>query len=133
MLLRERHVQPAPRQEEEFQHLDVGRQPPRAQRRDIGQIRIAAEQPLDHRGAKARFQKTPRLRLLQRQRREQGQADGRISRRPRIQRIDDVVGLAKPERQTHHEVLADITDDLVDDGLGGGKQLWHRGRHPGQR
>ena len=56
MLLRERHVQPSARQEEEFDHLDIGRQRTRMQRVGIGEIGIAAEQPLDHRRDEAPLQ-----------------------------------------------------------------------------
>ena len=49
VLLRERHVQPPSRQKEELDHLDIRRQRARMQRVGIGEIGIAAEQPLDHR------------------------------------------------------------------------------------
>ena len=68
MLLRERHVQPFSRQEEELDHLDVGRQRARMQRVGIGEIGIAAEQPVDHRRDEAPFQQAVRPRLFQRQR-----------------------------------------------------------------
>ena len=55
MLLRERHVQPFSGQEEELDHLDVRRQRAGMQRAGIGQIGIAAEQPVDHRPDEAPF------------------------------------------------------------------------------
>ena len=54
MLLRERHVQPFSRQEEELDHPDIGRQRIRMQRAGIGEIGIAAEQPVDHGAMKRR-------------------------------------------------------------------------------
>ena len=48
VLLRVRHVQPFAGQEEELDHFYVRRQSPGMQRRSIGEIRITAEQPLDH-------------------------------------------------------------------------------------
>ncbi|KAH2811748.1 hypothetical protein KXV85_005258, partial [Aspergillus fumigatus] len=132
VLLRERHAQPPARQEEEFQHLNIRRQPPGTQRRDVGKVRIAAEQPLEQRPAEARFEQACRPRLLQGQRREQRKLDGGIGRRAGIERIDDVVGLAEPERQAHHEVLADVADDFIDDRVGFRKQLWHLANDPGK-
>ena len=58
MLLRVGHVQPFARQEEELDHLDIGRQRTGMQRRGIGEIRIAAEQPVDHGRDEAAFQQT---------------------------------------------------------------------------
>ena len=58
MLLRVRHVQPFSGQEEELDHLDVRRQRARMQRRGIGEIRIAAEQPVDHGPDEAPFKQT---------------------------------------------------------------------------
>ena len=123
VLLRERHVQPAAGEEEEFQHLDVGWQPAGAQGSDIGEIGIAAEQPLDHRSAEARFQQARRLGLFQRERREQGEIDGAVGSGPFIKRIDDVVGLAKAEWQADHQARSDLADDVVDNSLGIGKLL----------
>ena len=57
MLLRIRHVQPFAGQEEELDHLDIVRQPPGMQRPGISEIRIAAEQPLDHGRDEAAFKK----------------------------------------------------------------------------
>ena len=99
MLLRERHMQPPSRQEEELDHLDIGRQRTGTQRIGIGEIGIAAEQPLDHRRDEAPLQQIGRLRLFQRQRGKEGQIDGAVGGRARIERVDDVVGLAEPERQ----------------------------------
>lgn len=46
------------------------------QRARVGQIRVAPEQAVDHRTDEASLQEITRLRLLQRQRRQQGQVDG---------------------------------------------------------
>ena len=47
-----------------------------------------------------------------------------------VQRVDDVIGLAEPERQSDHEVGSDIADDVFRDRVGVGKQLWHRDADP---
>ena len=78
------------------------------QRSGIGEIRISAEQPLDHRRNEAPLQQIGRARLFQRQRREEGETDGAIRNRARIKRVDDVVGLAETERQADHEIGPDI-------------------------
>ena len=124
VLLRERHVQPFAGQEKELDHLDVRRQRARMQRARIGKIRIAAEQPVDHRTDEALFKQTARPRLFQRQRGKQGQLDGAVGDRTGVERVDDVVGLAEPERQSDHEVGSDIADDVFRDRVGVGKQLW---------
>ena len=77
MLLRERHVQPPSGQKKELDHPDIGRKRVGAQRVGIGQIRIAAEQAVDHRFNKTPLQQVRRLRLFQRQRGKEGQIDRR--------------------------------------------------------
>ena len=131
MLLRERHVQPLPGQEEEFDHLDVGRQFAGMQRRGICEVGIAAKQAIDHRADEAPFEQAGGPWFFQRQRREQCEFDRTIGGGARVQRVDDMVGLAKPERQADHEVGSDITDDVLRDRFGVGKQLWHQLRNPG--
>ncbi len=128
MLLRERHVQPPSRQEEELDHLDVRRQRAGMQRVGVGEIRIAAEQAVDHRGDKAPFEQIGRLRLFQRQRGKERQVDRAVGGGAGVERIDDVVGLAEPERQSDHEVGSDIADDVLRDRFGVGEQLWHQMR-----
>jgi|GEM_PF-3083273 len=127
MLLSERLMKPLPGEEKELDHLDVGRQGTGMQRLCIGEIRIAAEQPIDHRTDEALLEQALRLRLFQRQRREQRQIDGAVGGGARVQRIDDVVGLAKPQRQPNHEFGSDITDDVFGDRLGVRKDLRHHG------
>ncbi len=53
------------------------------QRIRISEIRIAAEQAIDHRTDEALFEQVLRLRLLQRQRGEQRQVDGAVGHRAR--------------------------------------------------
>ena len=81
MLLRERHMQPLSGQEEELDHLDVRRQRARMQRARIGKIRIAAEQPVDHRTDEAPFEQIARPWFFQRQRGKQGQLDRAVGDR----------------------------------------------------
>ncbi|MCP1756534.1 hypothetical protein ABIF29_002312 [Bradyrhizobium elkanii] len=95
--MREWLVQPLPGEEEEIDHLDVGRERAAMQCIGIGEIRIAAEQAIDHRSDEAPFEQALRLRLFQRQCGEQRQIDGAVGRCSRIQRVDDVVGLAEAE------------------------------------
>ena len=126
MLLRERRVQPFSGQEEELDHADIGRQRIRVQRAGIGEIRIAAEQAVDHRRDEAPFQQALRPRLFQRQRGEEGQVDGAVGGGAGVERVGDVVGLAEPERQADHEVGADIADDVLRNVIGVGEFLRHR-------
>ena len=98
MLLREGHVQPPSGQKEELDHLDVGRQFILSHRIGIGEIRISAEQPLDDRVDETPLQQIRRLWFFQGQRGKQGQADAAIGDGARVQRVDDVIRLAKPER-----------------------------------
>src|SRR6267143_67051 len=100
MLLRERHVQPPSRQKEKLDHLDIGRQRTRTQRVGISEIRIAAEQSLDHRRDEAPLKRIRRLRFFQRQRGKQGQADRAVGGGARVERVNDVIGLAEPDRQS---------------------------------
>ena len=125
VLLRHGRTEPAPRQEEEFVDLDVRRQRLRMQRLGVGELRIAAEQPLDHRIDEAPFELARGPRLLQRQRREDFQLDRWISGCPGKQGVGDVVRLAEPERQAEHDGLADVGDDPVGNRLGAGKALGH--------
>ena len=62
-------------------------------------------------------------RLLQRQRGEESEIDRAVGGRTRIERVDDVVGLAEPERQPDHELPADIADDVLGDRIGIGENL----------
>ena len=91
----------------------------------INEIRISAEQPLDNGRNEASLEQVGRLGLFQRQRREEGEADGAIGDRARIKRIDDVIGLAEAERQADHEIGADIANDVLRDRLRAGKYLRH--------
>ena len=125
VLLRVRHVQPFAGQEEELDHLDVGRQLAGMQRAGIGQVGISAEQAIDHRADEAPFEQARGPRLFQRQRRKQGELDRTVGGGAGVQRVDDMVGLAEPERQADHEVGSDIADDILRDRFGVGKQLWH--------
>ena len=131
MLLRERHVQPFAGQEEELDHLDVGRQFAGMQRAGIRQVGIATKQAIDHRADEAPFEQARGPRLFQRQRRKERQLDRTVGGGACVQRVDDMVGLAEPERQADHEVGADIADDILRDRFGVGKQLWHQVADPG--
>ncbi len=126
MLLRERHVQPVSGQKEKLDHADVGRQRTRMQRIGIGQIGIAAEQAVDHRRDEAPLKQVRRLRFFQRQRGKKGQADGAVGAGARVERVDDVVGLAEPERQSDHQIGPDIADDILRNRLGIGEQFRHQ-------
>ncbi|MGX1108915.1 hypothetical protein AB7M47_007298 [Bradyrhizobium elkanii] len=126
MLLRQWLVQPLSREEEELDHLDVGRKCAVMQRIRIREIRIAAEQAIDHRSDEAPFEQALRLRLFQRQCGEQRQIDGAVGQCPRIQRVDDVVSLAEAERQPDHQFGSDVTNDVLRDRLGVGEQYGHQ-------
>ena len=121
ILLRRRDMQPASRQEEELNHLDIGRQFTGAQRRGISEIGISTKQPLDDRRDEAPLQQIGRPRLFQRQRREEGETDGAVGNRARIKRVDDVIGFAEAERQADHEIGPDIGDDVLCNRLRTGK------------
>ena len=131
MLLRERHVQPFAGQKEELDHLDVGRQFAGMQRAGIRKVGIATKQPIDHRADEAPVEQARRPRFLQRQRRKQGELDRTVGGGARVQRIDDMVGLAEPEWQADHEAGSDIADDILRDRFGVGKQFWHQVADPG--
>ena len=131
MLLRKRHVQPFAGQKEKLDHLDVVRQFARMQRVGIRQVGIATKQAIDHRPDEALFEQDRRLRFFQRQRREQGELDRTVGGGACVQRVDDVVGLAEPERQADHEAGSDIADDILRDRFGIGKQFWHQVADPG--
>ena len=128
ILLRHRHMQPSPGEEEELDDADVWRQAAGAQRRGIGEIGIAAEQAIDHGRDEAAFEEIGGLRLLQCQRGEESEIDRAVGGRTGIERVDDVVGLAEPERQPDHELSADIADDVICDCFGIGENLWHRSK-----
>jgi hypothetical protein len=128
VLLRLGDMQPSTGKKEELDHADVRWKLSGAQRRGIGEIGIAAEQPIDHRRDEARFQQIAGLRLLQRQRREEGQVDRTVGACTRVERVDDVVGLAEPERQSHHELPADIADDVIGDRFGIGENFRHQSK-----
>ena len=131
MLLRERHMQPFAGQEEELDHLYVGWQFAGMQRAGVGQVGIAAKQAINHRADEAPFEQARGPRFFQRQRRKQGELDRTVGGGTRVQRVDDMVGLAKPERQADHEVGSDIADDILRERFGIGKQLWHHVADPG--
>ena len=80
---------------------------------------------------KRRSQQILRLRLFQRQRGEERQIDRAVGAGARIERVDDVVGLAEPERQADHQIGPDIADDVLGDRLRVGKQFRHRVSGPG--
>ena len=125
MLLRERDMQPFSRQEEKLVHLDIGRQRTRMQRAGISEIGIATEQTVDHRRNEAPFQKIRRDRLFQRQRRKKCQIDTAIGGGARIERVNDVVGLAEPQWQADHQIGSDVTNNILGDRLGVGEYLRH--------
>ena len=124
---------PPSRQKEKFEDADIGRQPARMQRIGIGEIGIAAEQPVDHRRDEAAFQQVRRLRLFQRQGGKQGQVDAAVGAGARVERVGNVVGLAEPERQPDHEAGSDIADDILRNRLGVGEQFRHQGLARKQR
>ena len=80
---------------------------------------------------KRRSSRLDGLRLFQRQRGKERQVDRAVGGGARVERVDDVVGLAEPERQADHEVGSDIADDILRDRFGVGKQLWHQVADPG--
>ena len=90
-----------------------------ALRRRIGEVRIAAEATLRDRVDEAPLQLRAGMRLCQRQRGENAQADGGVGHRAGKQRIGHVIGLAEPERQRQHDLLADARDDRVGEAVGG--------------
>ena len=125
VLLRERHMQPASSQKEKLDHLDIRRQRAGMQRVGIGQIRIATEQAVDHRRDEAPLQQVRRPRLFQRQRGKEREVDRTIGAGARVERVGDVIGLAKPERQPDHQIGPDIADDVLRDRLGVGEHFGH--------
>ena len=126
MLLRERHVQPLSRQKEKLDDLDIRRQRAGMQRLGIGQIGVAAEQPVDHRRDEPPLEQVRRFRLFQRQRGKECEVDRAVGAGAPIQRVDDVIGLAEPERQPDHETGSDLADDVIRDRVRVGKQFRHR-------
>ena len=126
VLLRIRHVQPLSGQKEKLDHAHVGRQSASMQRVGISKIRVTAEQAVDHGRDEAVLDQVLWPWLLQRQRGKQRQADRTIGDRARIERIDDVVGLAEPKRQADHQIGPDIADDVLCDGLGLGEKFRHQ-------
>jgi hypothetical protein len=98
MLLRKRHMQPFSRQKKELDHPYVGWQRTGVQGIGIGESGVAAEQPVDHGHDEAPFQQVFGLRLFKRQRGEKGQTDRAVCGRAGVERVDDVIGLAEPER-----------------------------------
>ncbi|MGY4215575.1 hypothetical protein ACVMFB_002074 [Bradyrhizobium sp. USDA 4522] len=96
------------------------------QRIRVGEIWIAAKQAVDHRSDEAPFEQALRLRLFQRQRGEQREVDGAVGHCSRIQRVDDVVGLAEAERQPDHQFGSDVTNDVLRDRLGVGEEYRHQ-------
>ena len=127
MLLRERDVQPPSRQKEEFDDADIGRQHARMQCIRISEIRITAEQAVDHGRDEAAFQQVRWFRLFQRQGGKEGQVDAAVGAGAREQCIGNMVGLAEPERQPDHEIGSDIADDILRNRLGIGEQFRHQG------
>ena len=96
------------------------------QRVGISKIGVTAEQAVDHGRDEAVLDQVLWLRLLQRQRGKQRQADRAIGDRARIERIDDVVGLAEPKRQPHHQIGPDVADNVLCNGLGLGEKFRHQ-------
>ena len=121
VLLRIRHVQPLPGQKEKLDHLDIGRQRIGMQRLGIGEIGVAAEQAVDHRRDEALLKQGLWSRLFQRQRGKDRQLDRAIGGGACVERVDDVVGLAKPKRQSDHQIGPDIADNILRDRLGVGE------------
>ncbi len=115
-----RRCDPEPRAglEEEFVDLDIGRKRAGVQRSGIGEVGIAAEHALRERRDEAPLEAGPRARLLERQRCEDSKMDRRIGRGAREQGIGDVIGLAEPERQSEHDLLADAGDDRLGETIG---------------
>jgi hypothetical protein len=116
-LLRGGDAEPRAGREEELVDLDVWRQPALALRDGIGELRIAGEEALRERRYEAPFEIALPARLLQGERGEDAQIDRRIGGRAIKQRVGDVIGLAQPERQRQHDILADAGDDRVDHAL----------------
>ena len=121
MLLCKRHMQPSAGQKEEFDDLDVGRQRTATNRIGIGKVGIAAEQTLDHRSDETPLQQVRRIGFFQGQRGKESQVDGAIGGRASIERVDDVIRLAKPERQSDHQIRPNVADDILSNRLGIGK------------
>jgi len=108
MLLRERHVQPSSRQKEKFYHPYIGRQHARVQRIDIGQIRIAAEQAIDDGRDERRSSRFAGFGFSSVSAEKKVRLMARVGASARIERVDDVVGLAEPKRQPDHQFGPDI-------------------------
>jgi hypothetical protein len=123
MLLRERYMQPSSGQKKELDHFDVGRQFIRTHGLGIGEIGISAEQAFDNRLDETALQQVGRLWFFQRQRGKEGQADGAIGDGARVQRVDDVIRLAEPERQSDDQIGPDLANDIFRNRFGVGKQF----------
>ena len=109
--------------------LIFGGSAPSMQRGGVVEVGPAAEQAVDHRRNEPPLQLVRRPRLLQRQRGEEGQVEIAIGSGPPIERIDDVIGLAESQRQSHHQMRTDIADDVIGNRGGIGENLGHQGIH----
>ena len=133
VLLRVSISDPLPGEKEKFDYLDIWRQRFSMNRLGVFEIGKATEQTVDHRSDEAAFEIGTRRRLLQRERRKNGQMDRRIGNRASKERIDDVIGLAEAEGQPHDQRFADLADDVVDDRFRIGKDFGHGARISSQR
>ena len=84
----------------------------------------ALEDPVEQGLDERLLQRGARCRDLQRQRRQDREADAGVGLRAGVQRVDQLRRLAEPERQPDLEVRADALDDRVDAAL---DVIQHRG------
>jgi hypothetical protein len=124
-LLRARVVELAPRREVELAHLDVGRQGPRVARLRVGELGIPAEEPPPHRLHQAALELSVPARRGEGQRSQDREPHPRILGGAPVERVDELVGLADPERSPEHDLAPDRRERLLDAGLDVGVAL-HR-------
>ena len=125
VLLRPRRGQPAAGKEEELDDLDIGRQGALVQRARIGKVRVAAEQPVDHRGDELPLYGVGRRWFFQRQGRQDSQRDRLVRHGAGHQRVAGQIGLPKAQGHGEHDCAACLADDLVGEAVGVGVMLGH--------
>jgi len=102
----------------ELDDADVGRQAPGAQVVDVGQVGVVgAELALDEGAGEAALQAAAARGPRQRERRVQRQRQRGITGDPPVQRVEQAVRLAEPERRAGHDRRARAGHDALDAGV----------------
>ena len=105
---------PGSRLQEELGHLDIGRQAAAAQRRDVGDVGVAAEQAREQRLDEAALERRAVGGTNQGEAGEDAQAQAAVGLRQSVERVDEMHRLA--DADGHGE--GDIAPGAVDDRLG---------------